>query len=169
MAAASTGPQPLTFPVLQFHLTERVSVAIGSSLSHGMSKTNAGHVRVFGWDSGSWGQVGADIDGEGARRSFRPSRLSVSQWRACRELVLRSGPPPRRVECVFKLDGDSWVYLGDSIEEEPTGTGSAGSSMSTVGTERLAVGAFYDDATGTKTESLVCSDLLRAFVPRRRV
>ena len=41
-------------------------VAIGASLSDGTGKTNDGHVRVFGWDSGSssWDQVGADIDGE---------------------------------------------------------------------------------------------------------
>ena len=47
-------------------------VAIGASLSDGTSKKNAGHVRVFGWDSGSssWDQVGADIDGEGALDQF---------------------------------------------------------------------------------------------------
>ena len=47
-------------------------VAIGASLSDGTNKKNAGHVRVFGWDSGSssWDQVGVDIDGEGALDQF---------------------------------------------------------------------------------------------------
>lgn len=38
-------------------------VAIGAPKNDG-SATGAGHVRVFNWESGTWSQVGADIDGE---------------------------------------------------------------------------------------------------------
>lgn len=38
-------------------------VAIGAPKNDG-SAIGAGHVRVFKWEGGTWGQVGADIDGE---------------------------------------------------------------------------------------------------------
>ena len=38
-------------------------VAIGAPYNDG-NGMNAGHARVFGWDGGSWSQIGFDIDGE---------------------------------------------------------------------------------------------------------
>ena len=143
-------------------------VAIGSSLSDGMSKTNAGHVRVFGWDSGSWGQVGADIDGEGALDHFgRAVSLSHNGELVAIGAPFWSDTEKGRVR-VFKLDGDSWVYLGDSIEGDADWYWFGWKlTMSTVGTERLAVGAFYDDANGNKNGIVrVFRFASELFVPR---
>ncbi|SVB87223.1 uncharacterized protein METZ01_LOCUS240077, partial [marine metagenome] len=40
-------------------------VAIGAHLNDGTA-SNAGHVRVYEYSSGSWSQLGSDIDGEAA-------------------------------------------------------------------------------------------------------
>ena len=40
-------------------------VAIGANANDG-NGTNAGHVRIYQYSSGSWSQLGSDIDGEAA-------------------------------------------------------------------------------------------------------
>jgi hypothetical protein len=44
-------------------------VAIGAHGNDGTG-TDAGHVRVYGYSSGSWSQLGSDIDGEAAGDRF---------------------------------------------------------------------------------------------------
>lgn len=39
-------------------------VAIGGYFNDGVNGANSGHVRVFGYEGGSWNQLGQDIDGE---------------------------------------------------------------------------------------------------------
>jgi hypothetical protein len=45
-------------------------VAIGGNMNDCPSYSNAGHVRVFEYDSSSWVQLGSDIDGEWANDEF---------------------------------------------------------------------------------------------------
>ena len=49
-------------------------VAIGACLNDGTA-TDAGHVRIYEYSSGSWSQLGSDIDGEAANDN---SGMSVS-------------------------------------------------------------------------------------------
>ena len=44
-------------------------VAIGANTNDGTA-SNAGHVRIYEYSSGSWSKLGSDIDGEAARMIF---------------------------------------------------------------------------------------------------
>ena len=128
-------------------------VAIGASLSDEASKTNAGHVRVFGWDgSSSWDQVGADIDGEGALDQFgRSVSLSDKGQYVAIGAPFWSNTEKGRVR-VFELDsGTSWSEYGKAIEGESNWYWFGWKlTMSTVDVKRLAVAAFSGDASGNK-------------------
>lgn len=57
-------------------LSDGSRVAIGAKDNDGNGNA-AGHVRVFEYSSGSWTQLGADIDGEAAS-DFSGSSVSIS-------------------------------------------------------------------------------------------
>ena len=130
-------------------------VAIGSSLSDGTNKKNAGHVRVFEWNSASssWDQVGADIDGAFALDQFgRAISLSDDGDRVAVGAPFWSDEEKGRVRVFSLEDGVSWADYGDPLEGESNWYWFGWKlSMSTVeNLPRLAVAAFYDDASGRK-------------------
>ena len=93
-------------------------VAIGSSLSDGSAKKNAGHVRVFGWNSASssWDQVGADIDGASALDQFgRAISLSDDGDLVAVGAPFWSDEEKGRVRVFSLKDGVSWPTYSLSL------------------------------------------------------
>ena len=131
-------------------------VAIGSSLSDGTNKKNAGHVRVFGWisASSSWDQVGADIDGAFALDQFgRAISLSDDGDLVAVGAPFWSDDEKGRVSAFSLKDGVTWAEYGGSLQGDSNWYWFGWKlSMSTVeNNPRLAVAAFKDDASGKKT------------------
>ncbi len=124
-------------------------LAVGAWSNDGAG-TEAGHVRVHEWDSGSstWIQVGSDIDGEAAydhsgtsvALSSGGSRLAVGA--PGNDNVNGDASGHARVYC---WDGGSWVQLGPDIDGEAAGDLSGASLALCSNGSRLAVGAFYND------------------------
>ena len=90
--------------------SDGLTVAIGAPENDEI-RTNSGHVRIYNYDdvSGSWIQLGADIDGEQA--SDRDSGRAVSLSSDGRTVAVMS---PKNIR-IFRYDGSSWVQLGADI------------------------------------------------------
>jgi hypothetical protein len=112
------------------------------------SGANAGHTRVFEYQSGSWVQLGADIDGEAAGdQSGYAVSMSADGSRVAVGAPYNGGGGHTRV---FELQSGSWIQIGSDIDGNQANSGSAMAvSMSASGT-RVAVGApYYKPVSGT--------------------
>lgn len=114
-------------------------------------KSNAGEVKVFAWDSSSWTQRGASIDGEGANDLFghavalndAGTRLAVGTHEHD-----SAGSNSGRVR-VFDFTAGAWSQVGSSIDGESAGD-NFGISVALNGDGAiLAAGAQKDDGAGT--------------------
>ena len=125
-------------------------IAIGAPYNDGNGSTS-GHVRVYEYTSGSWSQLGADIDGEAAsdRSGFSVSLSSdgtVVAIGATRNAGNGNNAGHVRV---YEYTSGSWTQIGADIDSEATGDVSGSSvSLSSDGTI-VAIGAPYNDGTGT--------------------
>jgi uncharacterized protein YeaC (DUF1315 family) len=126
-------------------------VAIGAYINDGIG-SNAGHVRVYEYSGGSWSQLGSDIDGEAANDtsgyatslSSDGTILAVGAYNNAGVNGSSSGHVR-----VYQWNGSSWSQLGSDIDGEAENDQSGRSvSLSSDGTI-LAVGAPYNDGTGT--------------------
>ena len=119
-------------------------VAIGAR-GNDDNGTNSGHVRVYKW-TGSWQQLGSDIDGEAAGDS---SGYSVSI--SADGTVVAIGAPDNDGKGrnfghvrVYSWTGSIWQQLGDDIDGESLDSTSGHSvSMSADGTT-VAIGGPYN-------------------------
>jgi hypothetical protein len=126
-------------------------VAIGAH-SNSLNGNNAGHVRVFENNSGTWTQVGADIIGEAAEDS---SGWSVSL--SSDGTVVAVGAPINSGNGyasghvrVYQNIGGIWTQVGDDIDGEAAGDRSGFSvSLSADGTV-VAIGAFLNGGNGNQ-------------------
>ncbi|MDA9111211.1 T9SS type A sorting domain-containing protein, partial [Bacteroidia bacterium] len=125
-------------------------VAIGAYYNDG-NGSSSGHVRVYEYSSGSWSQLGSDIDGEAANDQ---SGKSVSLSRDGTKVAIGAirndgnGNDAGHVR-VYQYSSGSWSQLGSDIDGEAAGDYlGAAVSLSDDGTI-LAVGAIYNDGTGT--------------------
>jgi len=128
-------------------------VAIGADGNDGTG-SNAGHVRVYEWNSGtsSWDQKGSDIDGEAAADS---SGYSVSLSSDGTEVAIGAvyndgtGSNAGHVRVYEWNSGtSSWDQKGSDIDGEAAADSSGSAvSLSSDGTE-VAIGAVYNDGTG---------------------
>jgi hypothetical protein len=122
-------------------------VAIGAIFNDGVNGSNSGHVRIYAWDSSSWVQMGADIDGEAADDE---SGYSVSL--SSDGTVVAIGATGNRGNRyysghvrIYAWDDSSWVQRGDDIDGEAAFDESGGSvSLSSDGTV-VAIGASGND------------------------
>jgi hypothetical protein len=98
-------------------------IAIGAIYNDGTSGTsydNRGHVRVYDWDGSSWGQVGADIDGEAY---YDQSGWSVAVSSDGSRVAIGAryndgnGTFSGHVR-VYDWDGSSWGQDGTDIDGE---------------------------------------------------
>ena len=112
--------------------------------------TDSGHVRVFEYDSSSWVQLGADIDGEatGDQSGYVVS-LSLDGSLVAMGAYFNDGDGTDSGHVrVFEYASSSWVQLGANIDGEAADDLSGRSvSLSSDGS-RVAIGASRNDASG---------------------
>ena len=111
----------------------------------------AGQVRVFQWSSGSWAQLGSDIDGgSGIQTLGRSVALSSDGTVLATGAIYNSNPPNNAgVVRVLQFSSNSWTQLGSDIVGEAADDNSGGSvSLNSDGTI-VAIGAQYNDGTGS--------------------
>ena len=124
------------------------TVAIGAPFNDGAGD-RAGHVRVFRFESGSWVQLGADIDGEAAG-DYSGLQVSLS---ADGGTVAIGAPWNDGARCcgaghvrVFRFDSgaSAWVQLGADIDGETAGDYSGWSVSLSADGGVVAIGASED-------------------------
>ena len=110
---------------------------------------NAGHVRVYEYDSTSWVQVGDDIDGEAANdHSGSSVSLSYNGTRVAIGAHLHGGSDAGYVR-VFQYDATSWIQVGDDIVGEASGDHSGRTVCLSSDGLRVAIEAARNDGGGT--------------------
>ena len=129
-------------------------VAIGAYLNdvNGV-RTDAGHVRVYELQSGSWTQLAADIDGE---TDFDMSGDSVSMNAAGDRVAI--GAPGNDGDGsylsmsghvrVYSWNGTVWTQLGTDINGETTNDYSGTSVSMNAAGDRVVIGAYGNDGNG---------------------
>jgi len=124
-------------------------VAVGAVLNDG-NGVDSGHVRVYEYESLSWSQLGADIDGEASSDiSGYSVSLSANGGRVAIGALGNddAGNAAGHVR-VYEFVSSSWLQLGADIDGEASADYSGTSvSISGDGT-RVAVGANGNDAGG---------------------
>ena len=122
-------------------------VAIGARLNDG-GGTDAGHVRVYDYDSSTWAQVGGDIDGEAAGDESGVSvSLSSNGSRVAIGATYNDGGGTDAGHVrVYEYDSSTWVQVGGDIDGEAAGDLSGQSVSVSSNGNRLAIGAWGNDA-----------------------
>jgi hypothetical protein len=124
-------------------------VAFGAGRNDGNGRYS-GHVRVYKNESGTWTQIGQDIDGEAADDRSGHS-LSVSADGSIVAIGARyndgNGSNSGHVR-VYKNESGTWTQIGQDIDGEGAGDNSGWSvSLSNDGSI-VAIGAIYNDGNG---------------------
>ena len=125
-------------------------VAIGAPYNDGTG-IEAGHVRVFYDNNGTWEQVGQDIEGEAAGdESGNSVSMSSDGTRVAIGAKYNDGTGSAAGHVrVYSESGGTWTQVGQDIDGEAAGDESGYSvSMSSDGT-RVAIGAARNDGTGS--------------------
>ena len=125
-------------------------VAIGAPANDDNGSAS-GHVRVYGYSSGSWSQLGADIDGEAAG-DWSGNSVSLSDDGT----IVAIGAPGNAGNGtdaghvrIYEYSSGIWSQLGIDIDGEAAGDGSGVSvSLSDDGTT-AAIGAYGNDGNGS--------------------
>lgn len=124
-------------------------VAVGAPYNDGAGD-RAGHVRIFQFSSGSWTQVGADINGEAAE-DFSGFSVSLSNY-----YYVAIGAPGNdengngagHVRVFREATGQNWLQWGNDIDGEAADDNSGRSVSISSDGETVAVGAHRNDETG---------------------
>ena len=124
--------------------------AAGAIYNNVGSDSNAGEVKVFSWDSSSWTQRGASIDGEGANDLFghvvalddAGTRLAAGTHQHD-----TAGSNSGRVR-VFDFASTAWSQVGSSIDGESVEDNFGISVALSADGATLAAGAQKDDGGG---------------------
>ena len=145
-------------------------MAIGAIANDG-NGNKAGHVRLYEYTSGSWSQLGADIDGEAAndRSGYSVSLSSdgtILTIGAITNFNIVNGYDVGHVR-VYEYTSGSWKQLGADIDGEAAYDKSGYSvSLSSDGTV-FAIGAPENDGNGTNAGHVrvysipICQDTIR--------
>ena len=128
-------------------------VAIGAYQNDG-SASNAGHVRIYQYASGSWSQLGADIDGEAAddRSGYSVSmnsagdRVAIGAWQ--NDGTANNAGHVR----IYEYSSGSWSQLGSDIDGEAADDFSGISVSMNASGDRVAIGAWQNDGTAQTTQ-----------------
>ena len=111
----------------------------------------AGHTRVFVWSSGSWSQVGSDIDGPGNRYDSSGWSVSLSSdgtRLAVGSTLHDSNGYNNGLVRVYSESSGNWNQIGlDLAGEDAQDQFGSSVSLSSDGT-RVAVGAAYNKPLG---------------------
>jgi hypothetical protein len=134
-------------------------VAIGADAN---GEASSGHVRVYRYDLGLWGQLGADIDGEDAGdRSGNSVSLSSDGTKVAVGAYLNDGGGSNSGHVrVYEYSGSSWSQPVVDIDGEAAGDTSGRSvSLSSDGT-KVAIGANANDGGGSNSGHVRVYDIL---------
>ncbi len=125
-------------------------VAIGAYKNSG-NGSSSGHVRVFELSSGSWSQLGSDIDGEAASdRSGNSVSLSSDGSRVAIGAYRNSGNGSSSGHVrVYNYNSTSWIQLGSDIDGEAAGDNSGTSVSLSYDGNRVAIGATNNGGNGS--------------------
>ena len=128
-------------------------VAVGTGENDGTAN-NAGHVRVFEYASGSWTQLGGDVDGEATLDYFAHWSLDLNaagdHFVVGAHLNDGNGGSSGHTR-VYKYSSNSWSQLGSDINGEGAGDESGWDvSINDAGT-RIAIGAANNDGNGSNS------------------
>jgi len=124
-------------------------VAIGAPGNDG-NGTDAGHVRVYENISGTWTQVGQDIDGEATDDRFG-AFLSISSDGSVVAIGARNNDgngSNSGSTRVYQNNGGTWTQVGQDIDGEAAEDQAARVSISADGSV-VAIGAPFNDGNGT--------------------
>ena len=152
--AAADGIGNLTYGMSVSLSSDGTIVAIGAT-GNDDNGDRSGHVRVYEYSSGSWTQLGSDIDGE-AQYDWSGGAVSLSSDGTIVAIgaVGNDGhlthPNAFGHVRVYEYDSGAadWTQLGDDIDGEASGDGSGRSvSLSSDGTI-VAIGAKYNSDNG---------------------
>jgi hypothetical protein len=124
------------------------TVVIGARGNDNGAGANAGHVRVYVWDSSQWVQRGADIDGEGASDH---SGLSVSMSADGQTVAIGAPYNDNDVGAnaghvrVYVWGSSQWVQRGADIDGEAVGDGSGDVISLSADGQTIAIGAYHNN------------------------
>jgi len=127
-------------------------VAIGAYRNNG-NGTQSGHVRIYDESSGTWTQVGSDIDGEAAQDE---SGNSVSLSADGKRVAIgapgndSNGSSSGHVRIYDEING-TWTQVGSDIDGEATGDASGHSVSLSLDGKSVAIGAWGNDDNGTES------------------
>ena len=133
--------------------SDGTKVAIGANGNDG-NGSGSGHVRVYEYSSGSWSQVGSDINGEAQYdQSGWSVSLSSDGTIVAIGAIYNVGSPLDELSTghvrVYSWNGTNWIQLGSDINGEAAGDESGYSvSLSSDGT-KVAIGAWGNDGGGS--------------------
>ena len=133
--------------------SDGTTVAIGAPGHDGLLGTYSGHVRVFKNQSGTWVQVGQDIDG-GSEIEFFGRSVNLSSDGS----IVAIGAPSYYINGgfiehvrIYENQSGTWVQVGQDIDGEAGYDGFGRSiSLSTDGTI-VAIGAPQNDENGVNS------------------
>lgn len=123
------------------------TIAIGAR-NNDATGNNAGHARIYEWDSNSttWIQKGNDIDGEAAGDNFGRS-VSMPDANTIAISAHKNNSLTGHVQ-IYEWDGNAWVQRGTDIEGENAGD-QAGWMVTMPDVNTVAVSARINDDAGT--------------------
>ena len=136
-------------------------VAIGAP-ANGGNGAGSGHVRVFEYASGSWSQLGLDIDGEAAGDQFGSSVSMSSDGTILAAGALANGgngTGSGHVR-VFEYASGSWSQLGLDIDGEEEEEYSGRSVSLSADGSRVAIGADSNDENGNQAGQVRVYELI---------
>ena len=118
-------------------------VAIGAYLNDGTG-SNAGHVRIYEYSSGSWSQLGADIDGEANMIDLAISvSMNSSGDRVAIGAYQNDGSASNAGHVrIYEYSSGSWSQLGSDIDGEAANDYSGVSVSMNAAGDRVAIGAY---------------------------
>ena len=127
-------------------------VAIGAYLNDG-NGNNSGHVRVYQNNSGTWEQIGSDIDGEAAsdQSGYFVSLSSDGSTVAISAVGNDDNGTNSGHVRIYQNISDTWTQVGSDIDGEAASDESGRSvSLSSDGST-VAIGAWLNDGNGSNS------------------
>ena len=130
-------------------------VAIGAYGNDGNTDDNRGHVRIYQNNSGTWEQIGSDIDGEAAsdQSGYSVSLSSDGSIVAIGALGNDGNGENSGHVRIYQNISDTWTQIGSDIDGEAANDYSGRSvSLSSDGST-VAIGAYLNDGNGNTNDN----------------
>jgi hypothetical protein len=124
-------------------------IAIGAFNNDG-NGSGSGHARIYQYGSGSWSQLGSDIDGEAAGDNFGSSvSLSSNGSKVAIGANNNDGNGSNAGHVrVYEYSSGSWTQLGSDIDGEAAGDNFGFAVNLSPNGSRVSCGAFLNDGNG---------------------